>query len=72
MLWRTLPVLEELQTAWETKQKSHKFLLYKDAINNGLSKLQKYYSRTDSKPVFILALGKSSVARVDPANDLLL
>jgi hypothetical protein len=50
-------VLEELQTSWEDKQKSERFALYKDAINAGLSKLQKYYSRIDMKPVFILALG---------------
>ena len=31
--------------------------MYKDAINDGLGKLQKYYSRTDSKPSFVLALG---------------
>ena len=56
-LWRALPTLEELQTAWEAKQDSNKFTLYKDAINDGLGKLQKYYSRIDSKPAFILALG---------------
>ena len=61
-LWRALPALEELQTAWEAKQDSARFWLYKDAINNGLAKLQKYYSRIDSKPVFILSLGKSSVS----------
>lgn len=59
-LWRALPALEELQTTWEAKRDSVKFLLYKDAINDGLAKLQKYYSRIDSKPAFILALGKSS------------
>jgi hypothetical protein len=45
-----------LQTAWEDKQKLDRFLLYRDAINVGLSKLQKYYSQIDTKPVFILAL----------------
>jgi len=33
-------------------------VLYKDAIDDGLGKLQKYYSRLDRKPTFILALGK--------------
>lgn len=56
-LWRALPALEELQTAWEAKRDSDKFFLYKDAINDGLEKLQKYYSRIDSKPTFVLALG---------------
>jgi hypothetical protein len=46
-----------LQTAWEDKRKLNRFALYDDAINAGLAKLQKYYSRIDTKPVFILALG---------------
>jgi hypothetical protein len=56
-LWRTLPILEELQTAWEAKRDSDQFALYEAAINDGLRKLQKYYSRMDSKPAYILALG---------------
>jgi hypothetical protein len=56
-LWRTLPVLEELQTAWEAKKDLFEFALYEAAIDDGLSKLRKYYSRMDSKPAFILALG---------------
>ena len=48
----------ELQTAWEDKQKLVCFALYRDAIEAGLSKLKKYYSRIDTKPVFILTLGK--------------
>jgi hypothetical protein len=31
--------------------------LYKNAIEDGLGKLQKYYSRMDNKPSFVLALG---------------
>jgi hypothetical protein len=31
-------------------------LKYKDAINDGLKKLQKYYSRFDRKPAYLLAL----------------
>lgn len=57
-LWRALPALEELQTAWEDKRKLERFALYDDAIDAGLSKLRKYYSRIDTKPVFVLALGK--------------
>jgi hypothetical protein len=58
-LWRALPVIEELQTAWEAKRDSPKYALYHDAINDGLDKLNKYYSRFDQKPCFILALSKS-------------
>jgi hypothetical protein len=52
-----LPALEQLQTAWEEKRDSGDFDLYKDAIEDGLEKLRKYYSRIDSKPMFVLALG---------------
>ena len=57
-LWRALPALEELQTAWEKKRDAPKYVLYKDALTNGLDKLRKYYSWLDEKPSFVLALGK--------------
>jgi hypothetical protein len=50
-------MLEEFQTSWEDRLHSDCFSLYRDAINDGLGKLRKYYSRIDTKPVFILALG---------------
>ncbi|KAF8190133.1 hypothetical protein BJ912DRAFT_850300, partial [Pholiota molesta] len=55
-LWRALPALEELQSAWEKKRDSPKYSLYKDALQVGLDKLGKYYSRLDDKPCFVLAL----------------
>ncbi|KAF8874802.1 hypothetical protein BD779DRAFT_1420492, partial [Infundibulicybe gibba] len=55
-LWRALPAMEELQTAWEDKCKDPRYALYKPAITDGLAKLNKYYSRFDEKPAFILAL----------------
>ena len=61
MLWRALPVIEALQTAWEAKRDDRRFAIYEDAINEGLAKLQKYYSRFDEKPAYVLALGKSSL-----------
>jgi hypothetical protein len=56
-LWRVLPALEKLQTAWEKKRDSSRYAIYRDAINDGLSKLNKYYSRFDEKPAYVLALG---------------
>ncbi|GLB40087.1 hypothetical protein LshimejAT787_0705970 [Lyophyllum shimeji] len=55
-LWRALPAIEELQTAWEEKQKDPRFDIYQDAIQDGLDKLQKYYSKFDEKPNYVLAL----------------
>ena len=43
--------------AWEDKQRLERFSLFKDAIDTGLARLQKYYSQIDAKPMFILALG---------------
>jgi len=60
-LWRTLPALEELQTAWEEKQDSPRYALYKDALNDGLTKIGKYYSHLDQKPSFVLALSKAFI-----------
>ena len=57
-LWRALPVIEDLQTAWEAKCDDEKYSMYRNAINDGLEKLKKYYSRFDQKPSYILALGK--------------
>jgi hypothetical protein len=53
-----LPVIEDLQTAWEAKRDNEKYSMYQNAIDDGLEKLKKYYSRFDQKPSYILALGK--------------
>ncbi|RDB23356.1 Zinc finger BED domain-containing protein DAYSLEEPER [Hypsizygus marmoreus] len=55
-LWRALPAFEDLQTAWEAKADDPRFPLYHDAIQDGLDKLKKYYSKFDEKPFYILAL----------------
>jgi hypothetical protein len=57
-LWRALPALEELQTAWEKKRDNPKYALYKDALSKGLDKIGKYYSLLDDKPSFVLALSR--------------
>jgi hypothetical protein len=54
-------MLEELQTVWEKKSENPKYILYKNALTDGLEKLGKYYSRLDDKPSFILALGKTLI-----------
>ena len=57
-LWRAIPAFEELQTAWDAKLTSPRYTLYKDAIQQGLAKIGKYYNKFDDKPVYALALGK--------------
>ncbi|KAF5374133.1 hypothetical protein D9615_008888 [Tricholomella constricta] len=55
-LYRALPALEELQTVWEAKLANPKFVVYHAALQDSLDKLNKYYSRFDEKPAYILAL----------------
>jgi hypothetical protein len=56
---RALPVIEELQMAWEAKRNNPKYDLYHAAIDDRLEKLKKYYSHFDQKSSFVLALGES-------------
>jgi hypothetical protein len=56
-LWRVLPALEELQTAWEEKIEDERFARFHTVIQDGLSKIGKYYSKLDEKPAFVMALG---------------
>ncbi|KAG1872985.1 hypothetical protein DFJ58DRAFT_651917 [Suillus subalutaceus] len=55
-LWCSIPAIEELQTTWEAKLTTSKYILYKDAIQKGLDKLGKYYQKFDDKPVYVLVL----------------
>ncbi|KAF8487799.1 hypothetical protein F5888DRAFT_1624161, partial [Russula emetica] len=55
-LWRALPAIEALQTAWEAKRDDPHFAIYYNVIDEGLAKLKKYYSRFDEKPSYVLAL----------------
>jgi hypothetical protein len=56
-LWRALPAIEELLTAWENKANSLKYAVYAPGLQKGIDKIRKYYSRFDEKPAYILALG---------------
>jgi hypothetical protein len=41
------------------KRKAAQYALYKDALTDGLEKLNKYYSLLNKKPSFVLALCKN-------------
>ena len=58
-LWCPIPAFKELQMGWETKCDSPRYVLYKNAINRSLSKINKYYHKFDEKPAYVLALGTS-------------
>ncbi|KIK79669.1 hypothetical protein PAXRUDRAFT_16219 [Paxillus rubicundulus Ve08.2h10] len=55
-LWCVIPAFEELQTSWEVKLDVLHYMLYKDAIQQGLMKIGKYYNKFNDKPVYVLAL----------------
>jgi hypothetical protein len=54
-LWRALPAIEELQTAWELKHDDPQYAIYKNAISDGLAKLNKYYFKFNEKLSYMLA-----------------
>ncbi|KAF8068687.1 hypothetical protein FPV67DRAFT_1394377, partial [Lyophyllum atratum] len=55
-LYRALPTIESLQTTWEEKLEDDRYALYHPALQDGLDKLMKYYTRFDKKPAYILSL----------------
>ncbi|KAG6823929.1 hypothetical protein H0H92_008583 [Tricholoma furcatifolium] len=55
-LWRALPALEKLLSAWEKKRDKPRFSLYEDALTAGIEKIVKYYLLLDERPAFVLAL----------------
>ena len=57
-LWHAIPTFEELQTAWEEKCNSPKYVPYKSALTYALKKIKRYYNKFDEKIVYVLALGK--------------
>lgn len=50
-------MLKELQTAWESKHDSERFMAYEIAIDYSLQKINKYYNKFDDKLMYILSLG---------------
>jgi hypothetical protein len=60
-LYRALPALEDLQSAWEDKLEDSRFEIYHDMLKDGLAKIMKYYCRFDEKPAYIISLGKCSI-----------
>jgi len=58
-LWRAIPAIERLQSAWEAKRDHPRYELYSKALTDGLEKIRKYYLRFDEKPAYIVSLSTS-------------
>ena len=57
-LWRVLPLIEDLLTAWEKKAVTARFTLLHEALEEAIEKLKKYYCKFDNIPAILLALCK--------------
>ncbi|KAF8993036.1 hypothetical protein BDZ89DRAFT_973135 [Hymenopellis radicata] len=55
-IWSVIPAYEKLLKQWTTKRKDPRFELYYPAIDAGIAKFEKYYSKFDLKPSYILAM----------------
>lgn len=53
-----IPLIEDLLSKWEDKLNDPKFTTYHDPIQDGITKLKKYYCGFDDRPAFVLALCK--------------
>lgn len=56
-LWQAIPAYEELLSTWEVKLTMSVFEQYSEALQRGMEKIRKYYTKFDEKPAYILALG---------------
>ncbi|KIL55505.1 hypothetical protein M378DRAFT_182221 [Amanita muscaria Koide BX008] len=64
-LWRVLPQIEELLTAWELKLGDNRFKPYHAAISDGIEKIKKYYNKMDARPAYILSLASHPWFKLD-------
>ena len=56
-LWQVIPAYEELLSMWEAKLTMSAFEQYSEALQRGMEKIRKYYTKFDKEPAYILALG---------------
>ena len=58
MVWRTIPVLEFLQEAWENMLRHKKFEEVHIPIEAGLANLRKWYRKVDDTNAYFICLGQ--------------
>jgi hypothetical protein len=55
-VWRTIPVLEFLQEAWENIASNEKFQVLQAPIEAGLEKLRKWNRKVDETDAYLVSL----------------
>ena len=60
-LYKVLPAIEELLTAWEAKIHDPCYTIFVSALDAGIDKLQKYYNWFDLKLCILINLGTLSI-----------
>lgn len=55
-VWKTIPILELLQTQWEIMLEEPKFLPVSSGIAAGLERLKKWYRRIDDSDAYFINL----------------
>jgi hypothetical protein len=56
-VWRTIPVLEFMQEAWENMAVLKKFEDVREAIEAGLANIRKWYRKVDDTDAYFICLG---------------
>lgn len=56
-VFRTIPVLEFMQEAWENMARVPKFQDFKPALEAGLDNLRKWYRKVNETDVYFICLG---------------
>jgi hypothetical protein len=56
-VWRTIPVLEFMQEAWENMAVHKKFEDVQEAIEAGLANIRKWYRKVDDTDAYFICLG---------------
>lgn len=62
-LYRTIPILEYVQTQWETMADDERFDSVKEPILKGLDNFNKWYRHTDDSDAYFVTLGKNQACK---------
>ena len=58
MCYKVFPLLERLQTQWETLRADDDYEPVYEALNAGLANMQKWYQKTDDTSIYFISHGR--------------